>query len=239
MAHVQKPAGTPMPAETGHRGGLRRAGKWCVAAVTAGCAVAVGANPALAADPYPVLVDSSKPRAAIAPGAAGQVKVGLKNTSDVDAWNNGRMYMELWAPQGTRFTEATLTPVNGALGGWSCKGDAGEEGKPYESTVLKCSSGWWGMVAPAGKRAQWQVNMKVYGDTRANTVLPNAGEGGYGAVFYYTHDGRGHWSTMSLEIKTSHAFKSTAGSAGPGHPVAQPGLIPLSALTWPLRLLQQ
>jgi hypothetical protein len=155
--------------------------------------------------PYPVLADDQGERPVIAPGEAGQVTVGLRNTGNADAVNDGRMYMELWAPYYARFTDVTLTPVDGALGGWACTGDGGVEGKPYESTVLRCSSSEKGVVARPGQAVHWRANIKVNGDAPADTLLHNAGEGGYGAVLYHISNGRGHWSTMSLTVMTAHA----------------------------------
>lgn len=233
MADVQRPAGTPMADGAGRGRTVRRAGRRWAAALLVGSALTVGAAPAPADAPSSELIDlgvlqalltpsaaqaqpaaaqppsphlvnhSDEPAGVIAPGASGQARVGLRNTGDADAVNSGRMYMELWAPAGSRFTDVTLTPVDGALGGWTCRGDQGVEGQPYESTILKCGSDAQGVVVPAGGTAFWQVNMKVSGDAPADTVLQNAAEAGYGATLYHSKDGRGSWSTMSLEIRTS------------------------------------
>lgn len=233
MADVQRPTGTPMAGGAGRGSMVRRAGRWSVAALLVGSALTVGAAPEPADTPLSELVDlgalqalltpgvaqapatappslvltdhPNEPQAAIAPGASGQARIGLLNNNDADAVNDGRMYMEIWAPYWSRFTDVTLTPVDGALGGWDCHGDQGVEGQPYESTILKCSSDAQGVLVPAGGTAYWQVNMKVYGDAPADTVLHNAGEGGYGAVLHYIRDGRGGWATMSLELRTSRA----------------------------------
>ncbi|MDN3022780.1 hypothetical protein [Streptomyces sp. S.PB5] len=188
---------------------VRRAGRRCAAVLLACSAVVLGAGPAPAAGPsIPMLTAPSETEQSIpvmAPGTSGPVTVAFKNPSLVNAVNDGRLYMELWAPWATRFTDVSLTPVDGALGGWTCSGDGVVEGRPYESTILRCLSSEKGVVAPAGGIARWRVNMKVYGDAPADRVLPNAGEGGYGAVLIYTRNERSGWGITDLKISSSRS----------------------------------
>lgn len=144
-------------------------------ALTACSASALAGTPAAAA--VPELVDAPGEPALIAPGASGTVTIGLENRSAEDAVDEGHMYMEVWAPDGSRFTDLTLTPLDGAPGGWTCDGDQGTEGQPYESTVLKRASDEKGIVAAAGKTARWRMSMKMFGDTPSDVTLPSTGEG--------------------------------------------------------------
>ncbi|GHD98145.1 hypothetical protein GCM10010339_04150 [Streptomyces alanosinicus] len=163
----------------------------------------MGAHPAAAAGkPGPVLVDHpQKPQAVLTPGRAGRVTVQLKNTGRGSARNDGRMYMEIWAPYGTRFTDTRLTPLHGAPGGWACKGDAYRKGVPYESTILRCFSDRHGQVARAGGTAAWELRMKVVPGTRAGTTLATTPYN-RGAVFHFGYRGRSVWTTMSLKVRT-------------------------------------
>jgi hypothetical protein len=205
MADVRMTVGTS--AESAKR--VRRAGRRCAAALLACSAVALGAGPASASvggPSIPMLTapgEVEQPVPVMAPGESGPVTVAFKNPSWVEAVNDGRLYMELWAPWATRFTDVSLTPVDGALGGWTCSGDGVVEGRPYESTILRCLSSEKGVVAPARGIARWKVNMKVYGDAPVDRVLPNAGEGGYGAVLIYTRDKRSGWGITDLKISSS------------------------------------
>jgi hypothetical protein len=63
-------------------------------------------------------------------------------------------------------------------------------GQAYESTILRCESHEKGVGAPAGGIARWRVNMKVDSDAPTDRLLPNAGEGGYGAVLVCTRGDR-------------------------------------------------
>ncbi|MBP2053133.1 hypothetical protein J2Z21_006124 [Streptomyces griseochromogenes] len=182
----------------------------------AGSATAMGANPAAAAGkPHPVLVDRpQKPPAVIAPGHSGRALIRLENTGRANSANNGRMYMEIWAPYGTRFTDTKLTPLHGAPGGWSCKGDAYRPGVPYESTVLRCVSDHHGPVVRAGRTAVWQLRMKVEPGTRAGTTL-SATPNNYGAALHYSYHGKSVWKTLSLAVRTPGGQVNRAG--GPAH----------------------
>ena len=190
---------------SGRRSGARRVGTWCAAVVLAGSTAAMGANPASAAGkpkPHPVLVDDpQKPLAVIAPGHAGRARIQLKNTGGGSASNDGRMYMEIWAPYGTRFTATKLTPLHGAPGGWSCTGEAYRRGVPYESTILRCISDHHGLVVRAGGTVAWQLKIKVMPGTRTGTKLA---ETPYhqGAVLHYSYHGQGAWTTLSLAVRT-------------------------------------
>ncbi|MFC7900202.1 hypothetical protein ACFUV1_08605 [Streptomyces griseoincarnatus] len=182
----------------------RRVSKVSAGVLMAGSALLVS-PPSMAAEPRPQLVDAAEAPDPIAPGASGTAVVGLRNVGHVDARNDGQMYMELWAPRYSYFTAPTLTPVGDAPGGWSCKGDAAVEGRPYKSTILKCSSDKKGVVAAAREAVRWKVQMSVSPQAPADTVLHNAGEDGYGAVLYHSTNGRGTWSNMSLQIYTQDA----------------------------------
>lgn len=163
----------------------------------------MGANPAVAAGkPHPTLVDQPQKRpVVIEPGRTGRARIELKNTGRQSARNDARMYMEVWAPYGTRFTENSLTPLHGALGGWACTGEAYRPGVPYESTILRCFSDRHGLVARAGGTAAWQVKMKVVPGTRAGTLSRTPYK--QGAAFHFSYHGKAVWATMSLKVRTS------------------------------------
>ncbi|WP_369389247.1 hypothetical protein AB5J72_17830 [Streptomyces sp. CG1] len=203
MTDGQEPTGTTGSGRSARRSGARRVGTWCGAVVLAGTATALGANPAVAAGkPHPALVDHPQQRpVVIKPGQTGQARIELKNTGRTSARNDARMYMEIWAPYGTRFTDTRLTPLHGALGGWACKGDAGRPGVPYESTILKCFSDRHGQVAPAGGTAAWQLKIKVVPGTRAGTTLSSTPYN-QGAAFHFSYHGKAAWTTMSLKART-------------------------------------
>ncbi|MEV5878833.1 hypothetical protein AB0L75_32365 [Streptomyces sp. NPDC052101] len=190
-------------AGSGRRGAARLVGTWCAAAVLAGSAAVMGVHPAAAAGkPHPVLVDAPQKRPVfIAPGRAGLARIRLRNTGRKSMRNDGRMYMEIWAPYGTRFTDTKLTPLHGAPGGWACKGDAYRKGVPYESTILRCFSDRHGRVARAGGTAAWQLRMKVVRGTRAGTTLATTPYN-QGAAFHFSYRGRSVWTTMSLKVRT-------------------------------------
>ncbi|MER6381020.1 hypothetical protein ACWDBD_01835 [Streptomyces sp. NPDC001118] len=204
MTDGQGPAtGTTSAARSRRRGAARLVGTWCATAVLAGSAAVMGVHPAAAAGkPHPVLVDHPQnPPVVIAPGQAGRARIELKNTGRKSMRNDGRMYMEVWAPYGTRFTDTRLIPLHGAPGGWTCKGDAYRKGVPYESTILRCFSDHHGRVARAGGTAAWQLKMKVVPGTKAGTTLAGTPYN-QGAAFHFGYRGRSVWTTMSLKVST-------------------------------------
>ncbi|EST23773.1 hypothetical protein [Streptomyces roseochromogenus] len=203
MTDGQEPAGTTGAGRSVRRSGARRVGRWCAAVVLVGTAATMGANPAVAAGkPHATLVDHPQKRpVVIKPGHTGWARIQLKNTDRKSARNDARMYMEIWAPYGTRFTDTRLTPLHGALGGWACKGDAYRRGVPYESTILRCFSDRHGRVARAGGTATWQLKMKVVPGTRAGTTLSRTPYN-QGAVLHFSYHGKAVWTTMSLKVRT-------------------------------------
>lgn len=156
------------------RTALARPGGRLAAALAAGAALALATSPAqadAAAQAYAAarahfperLADTPQdPLPVIAPGATAPVRIGLRNTSDWNGENYGRMKVVLYAPGTARFADDTLAPVGDALGPWRCH-------RSIDARQLFCVSDYKGVVVPAGQLSQWQVNLAVPADVPYGT----------------------------------------------------------------------
>ncbi|GGP89462.1 hypothetical protein [Streptomyces melanogenes] len=157
----------------------RRAWRRGAAALAATGVLALAA-PALAADPplyggaQPVSAVAAHTRpAVIAPGTSGPVRFGI--------WNIGGFppvtkdwQMNLYAPRGTTFADAALTPLGDAPGPWHrCELTEGD-------TALVCYSDDPRSIQEYTLQ-QWQVNIRVPRETPPGTVLED------GRARFFTH----------------------------------------------------
>lgn len=139
------------------------------------------AAPALAADPMPKEV-GPQPKSAMAihgqtaviePGTTGQVRFGMVSFGGYPSVTKD-WQMNMYAPEGTTFADATLTAVGGSPGPWHrCD-------LVQKDTFLVCYSDDPRSMA-LNTVQQWQVNIKVPADAPAGTRL----NGGW--AYFFTH----------------------------------------------------
>ncbi|WP_190094485.1 hypothetical protein [Streptomyces melanogenes] len=105
--------------------------------------------------------------AVIAPGTSGTATFGLKNDSDKIP-SDEQLYLSVWAPPHTTFTDDTVTAIGDAPGPWSCV-------REFNNIRLRCVSDWKGVPVPTGETRQWQVHLAVDSDAPYNTTLIGQG----------------------------------------------------------------
>ncbi|GGP59798.1 hypothetical protein GCM10010278_41040 [Streptomyces melanogenes] len=216
MTDVQEPMGLPVARNAA--GGVQRAGRWRVAAVLAGAAMALGVSPAAAENAVPMPPTPPKqpvrvqgtdypgvPVPFVERGQTAAVTFGIKDSTPVGyahgypaITNNWEMIF--YAPDHTAFADDTLTPVGDAVGSWSCT-------RLSSGSFMQCTSTYAGPPPPV-TGAQWQVNLTVLPDAPSDTMLT----GGYGVLQVASPDpdASPHWNrwdtpNMSLSVGTCPA----------------------------------
>ncbi|GGP86439.1 hypothetical protein [Streptomyces melanogenes] len=196
MTDPQRPVTPPAPRR---RTTPRRTDKWLAVALAAVAATVLGAAPAHADDTDPSVGHPDDPVTVIAPGTTGTVTIGVRNnTADWNGRSTGdHMSLTVFAPRGTMFADATLTPVGEAPGPWTCQVYAAY-GEIYNyGPQLFCTSPYQGAVVPPGEVRQWQFHLTVPADA------PNDAQGQ--GVFSFGYEFNGSWtlSQTNLPVKIS------------------------------------
>ncbi|MEV5878834.1 hypothetical protein AB0L75_32370 [Streptomyces sp. NPDC052101] len=160
------------------RGTHGRAGTWCAAVLAAGAALALGGGPAPATaapgagapPPYWGTDSPQSPATLIKPGASGPVTFGIKRTTGLPS-RVSSLTLTVYSPELMRLADTTVTPVDRAPGGWSCRMFHGMTPVTHDGTHMVCTSGYSG--PPPAKEWHWKVNIAAPAELPAGTRSAN------------------------------------------------------------------